>query len=170
LSVSRQRDDVSSRALPPALRRQFDVSTDRRAWAVYAAYAAAVTGLHVWGLQARIYWIVPWYDLLTHFLSGIGVAALGGLLGFRPLVAGPPSRRLAAAAATLLLVGAGFEVYERLFRTFWRSWSTATYVEDTTVDVAVDAAGGATYVALAALVGDRDRGSTDRTGTPGADD
>jgi hypothetical protein len=155
------------------------VSTDRRAWAAFVAYAAAVTALHVWGLSARLYWSIPWYDLLTHSLSGAGVAAFGSLLGvFR----GPTRRRVALAAATLVVVGAGFEVYERLFRTFWQSWTVATYVEDTVVDVVVDAVGGAAFVALASRVrrttgevgatagrgtASRRDGSRDEAGSPG---
>lgn len=141
------------------------ISTDRRAWAAFAVYAAVVTALHAYGLSARLYWSIPSYDLLTHSLSGAGVAALGSLLGvFR----GSTRRRMAVAAATLVVVGAGFEVYERLFRTFWQSWTLATYLEDTAVDVVVDAVGGAAFVALASLAGWGGSGDagTDGDGVP----
>jgi hypothetical protein len=127
------------------------LSTSRRAWVAFAVYATAVTALHVAGLHYRIYWEVWWWDLLTHFTSGVGVAALGGLLGVwadRPF-----AERVGAAVVILAVVGGGFEVYERLFRTFWHEWTFATYVEDTTVDIVVDALGGASYVALAAVAG-----------------
>jgi hypothetical protein len=118
------------------------VTTDPRAWAAFTVFATVVSTLHFAGLHYRIYWDVWWWDLLTHYLSGLGVAALFPLLGVvdeRP--------RLASGlfvVGGVVAIGAGFEVYERLFRTFWHEWTLAYYLEDTAVDIVVDAVGAAT--------------------------
>lgn len=41
----------------------------------------------------------------------------------------------------MLVVGAVFEVYEFVFRTFYRGWSREFYLADTAYDLAVDVAG-----------------------------
>jgi hypothetical protein len=127
------------------------------AWVAYVSYASVVCVLHFeYGLEARFYWTVWWWDLLTHAASGFGVAALVPLVGlWRDRSLGD---RLLLTAGALVAVGAGFEVYERLFRTFWHEWTLATYVEDTVVDVVVDAVGGVGFV-LARAVWIRLRGS-----------
>jgi len=41
-----------------------------------------------------------------------------------------------------LSIGAGFEVYEYLFRSFWHSWTPLYYAQDTAEDLFMACAGG----------------------------
>jgi hypothetical protein len=125
------------------------VSGNLRAWGAFTIYAVVICVLHFeYGLNARWYWEVWWWDLLTHAASGFGVAAIAPLIG---LWRGRPVReRVLLTAGALLVVGAGFEVYERLFRTFWYEWTFATYAEDTAVDIFVDVLGGVAFVLVQA--------------------
>ena len=138
------------------------------AWAAYTLWVTLVCVAHFGGLHYRIYWEVWWWDVLTHGTSGAGVAALFPLLGLASWDRRSLSSRLLLAAAVVAVVGAGFEVYERLFRTFWHEWTLAYYIEDTAVDVVVDALGAAAFVALAAGWRALGRPGVERTDAAGA--
>jgi hypothetical protein len=154
--------------------RQFALGTGRRvraapgAWAAYTLWVTLVCVAHFGGLHYRIYWEVWWWDVLTHGTSGAGVAALFPLLGLASWDRRSLSSRLLLAAAVVAVVGAGFEVYERLFRTFWHEWTLAYYLEDTAVDIVVDALGAAAFVALAAGWRALGRPGVERTDAAGA--
>lgn len=120
------------------------------AWAAYTLWVTLVSVAHFAGLHYRIYWEVWWWDVLTHGTSGAGVAALFPLLGLAAWERRSLTSRLLLAAGVVAAVGVGFEVYERLFRTFWQEWTLAYYLEDTALDVVVDALGAAAFVAVAA--------------------
>lgn len=48
---------------------------------------------------------------------------------------------------TLLAIGAGFEAYEYLFKSFWWEWTLRQYAVDTAVDLVLDTAGALVVVA-----------------------
>jgi hypothetical protein len=115
------------------------------AWSALLAYSLVVCALHFGGLEYEIYTALPWWDLLTHSLSGIGVAAWLCLLRPVPLHPG----RVVALPLAVLAIGAGFEVYEYLFKDFYAGWTTTYYAVDTVVDLLLDALGAAAFAAWA---------------------
>jgi hypothetical protein len=149
------------RAADPVRRLHRFLDSRRRArpteFAAVAAFGVAVTVLHFTSTGLTLYARVWWWDLLTHALSGLGVAAIAYHL--RPLRV--PSRAVptirlerplalfVAIPAVVLAVGAWFEVYERLFTDFWINWSHAYYMEDTLVDLVMDTVGALAFGALA---------------------
>jgi hypothetical protein len=106
------------------------------------AYSAVVCVLHFGGLAYDVYTAVWWWDLLTHSLSGVGVAAWLCLFPAIPL----DSNRLLLVPLVVLAIGAGFEVYEYLFKSFYVEWSLQYYLVDTVVDLFLDAVGAAVFV------------------------
>jgi hypothetical protein len=112
-----------------------------------AVWAVLCAALHFGGLAYGVYTRYWWWDLLTHTLSGFGVAGVAYVL--RPSAF--DSRRLAylAVPAAVLAVGAGFEVYEYLFKDFYVGWSRSYYATDTALDLALDALGAAAFGLLA---------------------
>jgi hypothetical protein len=160
-------------ALFARLRRELPRG-DRRSlvWTVLAAWSALVTVLHFGGIRYGIYTRLPWWDLLTHAMGGAGVAAIIAMT-FRDSTLRSP----AWLASGVFAIGAGFEVYEFVFKTFWYRWSVSFYVVDTVTDLLVNTSGAAA-VALAvglyrrramtagdAVGGDPDRESGTDAGT-----
>ena len=114
----------------------------RIVWPLLVAYSLVVCALHFGGLAYDIYTRIWWWDLLTHSLSGIGVAAWLCLVPVVPVDA----RRPAAVVLVVLAIGAGFEVYEYLFKSFYVEWTLAYYAADTVIDLVVDSLGAAAFV------------------------
>ena len=113
----------------------------RLVWLLLVAYSLVVCALHFGGLEYDVYTQLWWWDLLTHSLSGIGVAAWLCLVPVVPLDA----RRPAAVVLTVLAIGAGFEVYEYLFKSFYVEWTVAYYAADTVIDLVVDSLGALAF-------------------------
>jgi hypothetical protein len=111
------------------------------AWPLLVAYSLLVCALHFGGLEYDIYTQLWWWDLLTHSLSGIGVAAWLCLLPVTPVDA----TRLVAVPLVVLAIGGGFEVYEYLFKDFYVEWTTTYYAFDTVVDLVLDFLGAAAF-------------------------
>lgn len=125
----------------------------RGAWGVALVWAAAVSTLHFAGLVYGIYTEVWWWDLLTHSTSGFGVAALLYLAwtdGFRSRLG-----LFVVLPVFVLCIGTWFEVYERLFRTFWWGWSRSFYAQDTAIDLVLDTAGAVAFGVVLRLYGRR---------------
>jgi hypothetical protein len=130
------------------------------AWSAVALWSALVTALHFGGLAWGIYTRLFWWDLLTHATGGAGVAAVL-FLGLRDRT---PARATPWWLVTgVAAVGAGFEVYEFLFKGFWHGWSLRFYAVDTAVDVVVNAA-GAIGVVVVIVASRRLRAERRRTG------
>jgi hypothetical protein len=108
-------------------------------WAGLLAWATAVSVLHFGGLEWGLYARLWWWDLLTHLLSGVGV---GGILlvGLRDVTPAEPP--VAWPVLALGSIGAGFEVYEYVYRSFWHTWTLWTYTHDTVTDLLVGCLGG----------------------------
>jgi hypothetical protein len=124
-----------------------------RVWVLVVGWGALVTGLHFGGLALGIYTRFFWWDLLTHAMGGAGVGGvlLHGLRDRTPT--GTTPWWLVSAVAA---VGAGFEVYEFVFKDFWYRWSFEFYAVDTAVDIVVNTAGVLVLV-LAVVVSSRVR-------------
>jgi len=114
-------------------------------WVGLGVYSTVVAGLHFEGLALDIYTTIAWWDLLTHTLSGIGVGALL-YLTLDETDTRPPYW----IVPSVLAFGAGFEVYEYVFKDFWYTWPVQFYVWDTVTDLVVGAAGGALVVVFVA--------------------
>lgn len=125
-------------------------------WLAAGAVAVTVTVCHFVGVRTGLYHRVAWWDLLTHSLGGIGVAGLAYLTHRgREVTAGT----VWWVVPSVFAVGAGFEVYEFLFKSFWHDLTLRTYAVDTAVDLVVNTT-GATLVAVGvSLVEPADHGS-----------
>jgi hypothetical protein len=115
------------------------------AWIALAAWSVLVSVLHFGGIRYGIYTRLPWWDLLTHATGGAGVAAVLAMT-FRASTLRSP----AWIPAGVLAIGAGFEVYEFVFKTFWYRWSLSFYVTDTAIDLVVNSGGAAAVAAAVA--------------------
>jgi hypothetical protein len=129
-----------------------------RVWLLVVAWGALVTGLHFGGLALGIYTRFFWWDVLTHAMGGAGV---GGVLlhGLRDRT--PPGTAPWWLVSAVAAVGAGFEVYEFVFKDFWYRWSFRFYLVDTAVDIVVNTAGAAVLV-LAVVASNRVRATRRR--------
>lgn len=112
-------------------------------WASYwwwlLAWATMVSALHFGGREFGLYLQFHWWDLMTHSMSGAGVAGIL-LVGLRATAPARPS--LSWVVVALLTIGAGFEVYEYVFKSFWHTWTLSVYVQDTMVDLTMGCLGG----------------------------
>ena len=132
------------------------------AWAAIAVWSVLVSGLHFGGVYYNVYTVLPWWDLLTHAMGGLGVAALL-CVTFR----GPTLRSPFWVVPAVLAIGAGFEVYEFVFKTFWHHWTLGFYVVDTIIDLAVNTSGAVAFAAATTLYR-RHHDTIDERGSTGA--
>lgn len=144
LVIDRQFGHVPLRAVPGRLCRRFVVDLrGGRPWSTYWGFLLAwglwMCVLHFGGLEFGLYGRFGWWDLMTHFLSGLGVAGIL-LVGLREIIVGDPT--LPWVLLALLAIGAGFEVYEYVFRSFWQAWTPRTYAWDTLTDLLMGCLGG----------------------------
>lgn len=114
-------------------------------WTAIGVFAVVVTVLHFGGIRYDVYTTLHWWDLLTHALSGLGVAALLYLTFHRPT---PDRRPLGWLVPAVLAFGAGFEVYEFVVKDFWYTWTFQFYLVDTLVDLVAGVAGAVAFVVL----------------------
>lgn len=122
-------------------------------WGTIAAWSLLVSVLHFGGVYYNVYTRLAWWDLLTHAMGGAGVAAL--------LAMTFPASTLRSPAwipSGVLAIGAGFEVYEFVFKTFWHRWSLSFYATDTAIDLVINTVGAVT-IAVAAAVYQRRAGA-----------
>jgi hypothetical protein len=133
------------RRLIGQVRADLEQGRKSRQWLVVLGWGALVTLLHFGGLYAGVYTRFFWWDILTHAMGGAGVAGIL-FLGLRDgQRTAEPSWWIVAAVAA---VGAGFEVYEFLFKSFWYRWSLRFYVIDTGVDIVVNTLGAVVFVVV----------------------
>ena len=111
------------------------------ALAALLAYSLVVCVLHFGGLAYEIYTRFWWWDILTHSLSGFGVAAWLEVVEFTPVEAD----EVLTLVLVVVAIGAGFEVYEYLFKDFYVEWTPAYYAADTVIDLVVDGLGAAAF-------------------------
>lgn len=124
------------------------VATERAwypVWALLLGWSAGVCTLHFTGMMYSLYTQFWWWDLMTHTSSGAGVAAWLYLL--RPDAFASPRRLFVFLPAAVFLSGAGFEVYEFVFRGFYEGWSVQYYFRDTVEDMLCNL-GGAVVLSL----------------------
>ena len=128
-------------------RADFEQGRNTRPWLVVLGWGALVTLLHFGGLAFGVYSRLFWWDLLTHATGGAGVAAVL-FLGLRDRA---PARTTPWwLVAAVFAVGAWFEVYEFVFKSFWYGWSLRYYALDTAVDIVVNATGAVAVVLVVA--------------------
>lgn len=111
----------------------------RLTWIAIALLSVTVTVLHFLGLEWGIYTRYWFWDVMTHTLSGFGVAGIIYLL--RPAAFGNTRRLFLFLPALVFTIGAVFEVYEYVFREFYIRWSFERYLSDTLEDLAYDTLG-----------------------------
>lgn len=126
-------------------RQDFQTRTRRKQWLAVLGWGAVVLGCHVVWLETGSYTRFGWLDLLAHAMGGAGVGALL-FLGLRKRV--PAHVSTPWLVLLTLAVGAGFEVYEYFFRSFWHHWSLEYYVRDTLVDLFLNGTGATVAVTV----------------------
>lgn len=138
----------SVRALVVTCCRQFRLDvrarTRREQWLVVLGWGALVVGCHALWLETGSYTRLEWLDLAAHTMGGMGVGAVL-FLGLRESV--PYEVTIPWLVLLALAVGAGFELYEFVFRSFWHHWSLGYYVGDTLVDLSLNGTGSTLVVA-----------------------
>jgi len=115
-------------------------------WVGFVLWSGAVTTLHFAGLIFNIYTAVSWWDLLTHAMSGSGIAALVLLTHRKQVVT---HKAVWWVVPTVIAIGAGFEVYEFIFKSFWHEWSLRQYSIDTAVDLGMSTLGALLVASIA---------------------
>ncbi|MFB6097002.1 MAG: hypothetical protein ABEJ74_06405 [Haloferacaceae archaeon] len=130
----------------------------RLTWLGLLGWGGAVSALHFGGLAYDVYTRIWWWDLLTHVMAGVGVAGIL-LVGLRETVPAWTSNWWVVVA--VVGIGAGFEVYEFAFKSFWHTWTLSFYLQDTLIDLAMDAVGGYVAAVLSSML----LGRTDQTAT-----
>lgn len=115
----------------------------RIAWVAVALLSVSVTAFHFLGLAWGAYTRYWFWDVMTHSLSGFGVAGIVYLL--RPGTFATPRRLFLFLPALVFTIGAVFEVYEYAFREFYVRWSVERYLADTLSDLAYDALGALAF-------------------------
>ncbi|MUW14295.1 hypothetical protein GJ633_06185 [Halorubrum sp. CBA1125] len=129
----------------------------RLTWIAVVLLSITVTVFHFFGLAWRIYTRYWFWDVITHSLSGFGVAAIIYLL--RPATFGTARRLFLFLPVLVFTIGAVFEVYEYVFREFYYRWSVERYLRDTLEDLVYDTIGAVifAYFPYTRLVGSRHR-------------
>lgn len=109
-----------------------------------AALVCVIAVFHIAATLFYLYWKFWWYDMLLHFLGGIFIALLvlwirffSGYFGVPPIPLQHKALRFALLAT--LCIGVGWEVFERALG---HTWSVEGYWLDTSIDIALDVAGG----------------------------
>lgn len=115
----------------------------RLAWIAVVLLSITVTVFHFFGLAWRIYTRYWFWDVMTHSLSGFGVAAILYLL--RPAAFGTGRRLFLFLPVLVFTIGAVFEVYEYVFREFYYRWSIERYLRDTVEDLINDTIGAVLF-------------------------
>lgn len=115
----------------------------RLAWIAVVLLSVTVTAFHFLGLAWRVYTRYWFWDIVTHSLSGFGVAAVLYLL--RPAAFETPRRLFLFLPLFVFTIGAMFEVYEYVFREFYHHWSVERYLRDTVADLTYDTIGAALF-------------------------
>lgn len=87
-----------------------------------------------------LYWVLPWFDVLMHFISGSGVAFL--LLSFYKFVrVGSFKRLFIKVCLWVFIIGVAWEIYE--YALGITSFAQGIdYVTDTASDLIMDVCGG----------------------------
>ncbi|MFC5133343.1 MULTISPECIES: hypothetical protein [Haloferacaceae] len=125
----------------------------RIVWVAVALLSVSVTAFHFLGLAWGVYTRYWFWDVVTHSLSGFGVAGIIYLL--RPTAFATPRRLFLFLPAIVFTIGAVFEVYEYAFREFYFRWSFERYLTDTLSDLGYDTLGALAFACFpyARLVG-----------------
>jgi hypothetical protein len=112
-------------------------------WVGVSVWSFGVCVLHFSGLAYGYYTMFWWWDVMTHTLSGVGLGAWLYLL--RPAAFRTQRRLFVALVAVVFLLGAGFEIYEYLFRGFYEPWSVEYYLQDTVQDMLCNPTGAVLF-------------------------
>lgn len=118
-------------------------------WVGVGVWSFGVCVLHFSGLAYGYYTMFWWWDVMTHTLSGAGLGAWMYLL--RPAAFRTQRRLFVALVAVVFLLGAGFEIYEYLFREFYEPWSVRYYLQDTVQDMFCNLTGAVLFSLCSSL-------------------
>jgi hypothetical protein len=120
---------------------------DNHGMRLFLYTASAAAALAVWyavGMREFLFWRLWWYDIPAHFMGGLVIALVLGCL-----IRGRIS--LSKAIVLALVVGIGWEVFERYFGLGGNVFMS--YALDTTKDMLMDGVGGmAGYFAVRRLI------------------
>lgn len=117
---------------------------------ILALLVWGLIGIHFLALQFFLYWILPWFDLLTHFWGGLFVGLLLLWLAYqsgyriatlRMVGTFSTKRALVLVIAGMLVIGMLWEIYEYVARLYLGNPLEANYWFDTSIDMVMDVVG-----------------------------
>lgn len=119
-------------------------------FALFFISLLTLAGIHILAMKFFLYWIFPWFDVLTHFLGGIVVAL--GYQSFldRRVTASSVWRRLPGTLVAVLVVSISWEIFE--YSAGIAIWGLDFF--DTLSDLVLDLLGGIVGYAVAFRMGD----------------
>ena len=111
---------------------------------VLAVLSLGIAVLHIGAIVFHLYWFFWWYDMFLHLLGGVFIALLVLWVRFFSGYIKKPAifsvrRVFLFTLLGLLVIGIGWEVFERLLGP---TWSVEGYWLDTGIDIALDIVGG----------------------------
>ncbi len=112
---------------------------------ILAGLIIVIVALHGTALAYALYWYWWWYDLVLHFLGGVFSTLVAVWFcffsGYTAFKVPSPARLLRFAILSAILIGLGWELFERFLG---HSWSPEGYYLDTGIDLVMDTLGGLT--------------------------
>lgn len=106
--------------------------------ALLALLAALIGGLFLVGLEFNLYWELPFFDVLLHFLGGIWVALTAfWFLFLSRMVVVSPVYVLPSMLVSVLVIGIGWEIFEYTISVTLAD----NYSLDTGIDLVMDMLG-----------------------------
>ena len=106
--------------------------------ALLALLAVLIGALHLVAIEFNLYWELPLFDVLLHFLGGVWVAlTVFWFLYIYKIVPVRPAHALIFMLVGVLVVGISWEIYEYSFTVTF----AANYPLDTGIDLAMDVIG-----------------------------
>jgi uncharacterized membrane protein YjdF len=102
-------------------------------------------GLHITAEIFHLYWIFPWFDLLTHFIGGvwIGYATVWFLYGSKYITPRlwAPKKAFLYILISVLSIGILWELYEIIVHLIEDIPFEMGYLQDTCMDIVMDTLG-----------------------------
>jgi len=102
----------------------------------------AIASIHLMALEYYLYWVIPWLDILVHFMGGFLAGLIGAVTLFYIRMNGEKSvdgrHILFVVLFSALSIGIGWEVFEYVAGVI----ELVNYPIDTATDIIMDLLGG----------------------------
>ena len=104
---------------------------------------------HQVGSMFYLYWSLPWFDNVAHFLGGLAIGVLSIWVIYGLILRSTPSsvKVMLTTIFSVLIIGVGWEIFEHIYGI--ANPTGGNYVTDTTHDLIADTLGAI----LAGIIG-----------------